>query len=370
MAFEMLLPTLPLYIVDIGGNESQIGLVSSVFMLSAILVRLFPGVLSSLMDKKYLLTIGIFICALATYLYSISDSIYLLIIMRILHGLGFGIATTLFATFVAHSVPTNRLGEGMGFFAVGETLAISIGPLIGVWLIEKFGFTPLFTTSSLIIFLALLMTLTTKNSTKKESKTFEWGFKLFEKRVLFPASLVLLSGLAAGSIMSFAALYAKKMGFSNTAWFFFTIAIAGFVIRMFSGKIYDKKGPAMIIFGGSLFSIAGLVIVAASTTEFQFILASVFYGAGFGAIFPALQAWCSQLVSLNDQESAMATFFNFFDLGIGGGSLILGVIATLISYQAIYFVAAAAYILIILIFAVKSKNTTILVQQHSIKNNS
>jgi MFS family permease len=70
------------------------------------------------------------------------------------------------------------------------------------------------------------------------------------------------------------------------------------------------------------------------TTELQFIVAAIFYGFGFGAIFPALQAWCSQLVGLHDQESAMASF----------------------SYQVIYIIAACSYVVLVLILLVKYKS--------------
>ncbi|HEY2493376.1 MAG TPA: MFS transporter [Paenibacillus sp.] len=178
-------------------------------------------------------------------------------LIRVLHGLGFGIATTLFATFVAHNVPAHRLGEGMGYFAIGETLAISVGPLLGVWLIGQYGFTPLFTTSALLILLSLLLTISMKKTSEEKPKKFEWGFKLYERRVLFPAFLVLLCGLAAGSIMSFAAIFASEMAFDNVAWFFFTIAFFSFIVRIFSGKLYDKKGPAPILLVGIAFSIIG-----------------------------------------------------------------------------------------------------------------
>lgn len=53
MAFEMLLPTLPLFVSTLGGDASQIGLVTGIFMFSAILVRPFTSVLASRMDKSF-----------------------------------------------------------------------------------------------------------------------------------------------------------------------------------------------------------------------------------------------------------------------------------------------------------------------------
>lgn len=66
MVFEMMLPTLPLFVRTIGGDAAQIGLVTGSFTLSAILVRIFAGVLATKINKKYLLIIGVAICTLTT----------------------------------------------------------------------------------------------------------------------------------------------------------------------------------------------------------------------------------------------------------------------------------------------------------------
>lgn len=56
------------------------------------------------------------------------------------------------------------------------------------------------------------------------------------------------------------------------------------------------------------------------------------------------------LVEEHEHEDAMASFFNFFDLGIGGGSFILGLVATVGSYQAIYLFASIVYGVVLVIY--------------------
>ncbi len=122
------------------------------------------------------------------------------------------------------------------------------------------------------------------------------------------------------------------------------IAAASFVIRLGSGKVFDRYGPAMILIPGSILSIAGLIMLYAAVSDSMFFLAALLYGFGFGAIFPALQTWCMNAVGEHEHEDAMASFFNSFDLGIGGGSLILGIIADVFSsYQTVYMVASMMY---------------------------
>jgi predicted MFS family arabinose efflux permease len=96
----------------------------------------------------------------------------------------------------------------------------------------------------------------------------------------------------------------------------FFIVAAGFLVRLVSGKMFDNLGPASVLIPAQ--------------SEFQFLIAGFLYG--LGASFPALQTVCLNLVEEHDHEDAIGTFFNFFDLGIGGGSLLLGAVAEAFSY--------------------------------------
>lgn len=366
MAFEMLLPTLPLFVSSLGGDASQIGLVTGIFMFSAILVRPFTAILATKWNKKMLLIAGIAICALVTSSYYLASGIGMILLLRVIHGFGFGLATTYFATIATENIPKQRRGEGMGYFGVGETVAISVGPLIGTSLLLQFNYQSLFMGGMCILLLALLMTVfvSRKPVQQKESQTSETphtAVKLIEKKVLFPSILIMLVGIAAGSIMSFVALFAEEKGFTQVAWFFFVIAIASFVVRLFSGKMFDQLGPGSVLVPSAVFAIAGLSVLTLAQNDVHFLVAGALYGFGFGAIFPAIQTWCVNLVEEHEHENAMASFFNFFDLGIGGGSLVLGMLASAFSYTLVYDIAIGifvVYILLYVMYARRRRQTT------------
>lgn len=354
MIFEMLLPTLPLFVTNLGGGASQVGLVTGIFMLSAILVRPFAGLLATKFDKKILLVFGIAVIALSTGGYYLANSITALLIIRLIHGAGFGLVTTYFATLAAEIIPKERRGEGIGYFGVGETVAISIGPMVGIMTLELYDFQRLFLGGMSVLFLAVLMAIFIKRAPKGKERDRQGTvkFKLFEKRVLIPAFLIFLIGIAAGGIMSFFALYALEKEFSHVGLFFLLVAAASFVVRLVSGKLFDKYGPAIILIPGSALSIIGLLMLYAASSDGMILAAAVFYGFGFGAIFPAIQTWCINLVEEHEHEDAMASFFNFFDLGIGGGSFILGLVAAISSYQTIYVFASLMYGVFLVVYLV------------------
>ena len=354
MIFEMLLPTLPLFITAMGGGASQVGIVTGIFMLLAILTRQFAGILASKIDKKYLLILGILINELATGAYYLSNDITTLLIIRLFHGAGFGLATTYFATLAAEIIPAHRRGEGIGYFGLGETIAISVGPMIGILTLELYDFQRLFLGGLSVLLLALIMAVFVKRAPdgRELDRRENIKTKILEKNVLFPAFLILLVGIAAGGIMSFFSLYALEKEFSHVGLFFFLIAAASFLVRLVSGRLFDLYGPSVILIPGALSSVIGLGLLYFADSTGMFFTAAVFYGFGFGSLLPAIQTWCMNLVEQNEHEDAMASFFNFFDIGIGGGSLILGIIADALSYQAIYLVATVIYIIFLIIYLI------------------
>ena len=345
MIFEMLLPTLPLFVTNIGGGPSQVGLVTGIFMVSAILIRPFAGLLAAKFDKKLLLIFGITVIALSTGAYYLAENLTALLAIRLVHGAGFGLVTTYFATLAAEIIPKERRGEGIGYFGVGETVAISIGPMVGIMTLELYDFQRLFLGGMSIMFLAVFMAFFIKRAPqgKERDRQEKVKFKLVEKRVLVPALLILLVGIAAGGIMSFFSLYALEKEFTHVGLFFLLIAAASFIVRLISGKLFDSYGPAIILIPGSVLSAAGLLMLYTAVSDSMIFAAAIMYGFGFGAIFPAIQTWCINLVEEHEHEDAMASFFNFFDLGIGGGSFVLGLIAAVGSYQSIFIFTALIY---------------------------
>lgn len=348
LIFEMLLPIMPLYVNQIGGNATDVGLVTGIFMLSAIVVRPFSGYLLRFMDKKYLLIIGVAVNALATGIYYFANNVEILLVIRVLHGVGFGLATTYFATLVAEIIPKERRGEGIGYYGVGETVAISLGPMIGFGLLNILDFPKLFIGGMAVLLLSTFMIILTKINPNTKQVKRDNKIKFVEMKVIKPSLLIMLVGISASGIMSFFALYAIENGFNEAGWFFFTVAVASLLIRLISGKLFDSFGPFVILIPSALLAIMGFILLYLASSPIEFYIAAILYGFGFGAIFPALQAWSINLVQEHEHEYAMSTFFNSFDLGIGAGALLLGILATTFSYSVIYIVGALFYVAFLL----------------------
>ena len=363
LAFEMLTPTLPLYVEGMGGSPAQIGLIIGILTIAAMVVRLFTGSLTNFLNKKHILIISMLVCMLATGNYICSTGLILLFIFRVVHGLGFGAATVFYATVAAENLPPKRLGEGMGYFGIGESVCLSIGPVLGIAMLNMFDFKGLFMASAFISLLAALLILALrskpdqdKGQAKHQSRSI--SLKIIEKKVLPQSVLMLINGIIFGGVITFIPIFAKQQGISNVAWFFFISAIVGVVVRIVCGKYYDLKGPVFVLVPTGLCLMFGMLLIAFSPSLLVLNIAGVFYGIGQSSVFSALLAWTISMVETENRESAMSSFLNSFDLGAGGGSFLLGFIVQATSYQTMYILLAAmaaAYVLLTVYYAKRQK---------------
>lgn len=56
----------------------------------------------------------------------------------------------------------SRRGEGMGWYGMAMTIAMAIGPMIGLSVVQNYSFHGLFLLATLLSFMAVLLSLMTK----------------------------------------------------------------------------------------------------------------------------------------------------------------------------------------------------------------
>ncbi|MCL1889824.1 MAG: MFS transporter, partial [Desulfovibrionaceae bacterium] len=144
MGFNILLPTMSLYLEKHGLSGGEIGIIYSTFMVSAIAMRTATGFLVSRRSPLPFIGLGLALCALASFGYYWSTTLYKGIFFRLLHGAGFGLTSTLITAMASQTIPQSRLGEGMSHLGLGTTIAMAAGPFLGIWLMREWGFMILF----------------------------------------------------------------------------------------------------------------------------------------------------------------------------------------------------------------------------------
>jgi len=351
-AFYMLYPTLPLFIKEIGGDESQVGLAMGAFMLSSVIVRPFVGGLLDRFGRRPFIIWGLLFFTVAMYMYNWIGGIVVLMVLRILHGLTWAVSTTAISTAVTDLIPSTRRGEGMGWSGMSMTLAMAIGPIFGLWVTQNLSYHSLFLFAVVLSAAALALTFGAKMNFKPQTRARK--IELFEKSVLPLTTSVFLLFIAYGGITSFVPLFADSIKV-NSGTFFLVYAATLVLIRPFAGKLSDRYGETFVIVPSLVITIFALIVLSLSTNLFGLILSAVMYGIGFGSAQPALQAATIRIVSPERTGAANASYSTGADLGIGLGAIILGWVSQYTSYQILFTVSAVSVALSLLMFTFFAK---------------
>ncbi|MEC0171860.1 MFS transporter [Paenibacillus graminis] len=356
MGLQMTLSTLPAYAEGtLQASSVQVSLVTSLFALSAIASRLFSGKAMEKGGRNLLIFLGLSVSITAVAGYYWAGSILALLLLRMLFGIGFGMASTAFPTMASDIIPVRRMGEGMGYFGLSTSLAMSAGPLIGLSLLQGPGFGSLLicTAAALVLILPLSYRLATKLPAHHKEPAAPPVSELQGgafRRLFIPCLLNFLLSVSYGGLLGFLALYGAEAHLEHIAYFFLFNAVAIVVVRPLSGKIYDRFGPPALLIPGSLFIVGGLLLLSIASSTAALFPAAICYGIGFGSMQPALQTWMIQSVEPRQRGMANGMFFNSLDLGVAIGTMILGSIALYTSYGVMYRYSALAPVLLLLIY--------------------
>ncbi|NEY20714.1 MFS transporter [Bacillus ginsengihumi] len=353
LGFQMTLPTIPLFVKHLGGTDQLIGFVVGIFTFSALLLRPFAGHALESKGRKIVYLFGLLIFVLSVGSYSIAPSILFLFLMRIIQGIGWGFSTTAAGTIATDIIPASKRGEGLGYYGLSGNLALAFGPSLGLFLSNAIPFHILFLICSFLGLLAFILAIQIRyKKVEKKEKTESTTFKvdIYEKNALMPSVLLFFVTVTFGGIATFLPLYTAEKHIAGIQWYFLIYALALMVTRTFAGSLYDKKGHQAIFIPGAFMIIVAMILLSWLPSTLVLFVAAFCYGLGFGSVQPALQAWAMEKTPINRKGMANATFFSFFDLGIGIGAMVFGQIGDLFGYFSIYITSACSVTLSILLY--------------------
>nr|WP_092070378.1 MFS transporter [Dendrosporobacter quercicolus]NSL48224.1 MFS transporter [Dendrosporobacter quercicolus DSM 1736]SDM09693.1 Predicted arabinose efflux permease, MFS family [Dendrosporobacter quercicolus] len=345
-AMYMLLPTLPLYAQDMSGSQSMAGLIVGIFTLAAVAFRPWFGNLLDHTGRKNILLAGMAIFAVTTAAYSGTTLIIVLLAIRLLQGIGWSATTTATGTIASDVIPAARRAEGMAYFGMASTAAMSVGPAWGLYLTAQSGYSSLFALAAGLAALGLATACLIKGEHPAPGigKTARRGV-MIEKTAVPPSLVLLLVSFTYGGILTFLPAYAAFRGVADSGVFFTTFALALLLTRPLMGRSADKFGFSAVLLPGMLLLAAALLVLLFATSLTGFLIAAVLYGLGFGSVQPILNAIAITLTRPERRGAANATFMSAMDTGIGLGAIIWGVVAEKLGFTYIYGCSAALILL-------------------------
>ncbi|MGE6630319.1 MFS transporter [Bacillus sp. NPDC077027] len=363
ISFYALLTLLPIYTIDVlNGTESQGGLLVTIFLLSAILTRPFSGAIIERFGKKRVAILSSMAFAFLTYLYIPIDHFQVLLVLRFIQGIFFSILTTVTSAIVVDMIPKKKRGEGLGYFIMSMNLAVVIGPFIALNQVGKVGFHTLFLLFSIIVTIGAVFTIFIRQPVPEGGGSVVFRFTLshlFEKGALKTAAVGIIISFCYSPIISFISVYANSLHLMDASSYFFIVFAAAMLgSRPFTGKLFDRVGPSIVIYPSIALFALGLCMLTITHSATMLLLSGAVIGLGYGSLVPCLQTLAIQHSPAHRTGYATATFFTLYDSGIAAGSLIFGILVSFTDFSNVYLIAGILVLFSMVVFYWSEKKPT------------
>lgn len=361
--FYILMPVLPFYLTEVFGlGKGSIGTILACYTVAALLVRPFSGYLLDAFARKplYLLAFTVFTSVFGLYL--LAGSVLLFVALRIIHGLSFGMVTVAGNTIVIDIMPSSRRGEGIGYYGLANNIAMSLGPMTGLFLHDYYSFTVIFLSALGCCLAGLVMASLVKTPVKpriERDSPISLDRFILLKGIPVGIDLLLIS-IPYGITTTYVAMYAKSIGVvSGTGLFFTFMALGMAVSRMFSGRQVDHGKITQVIMAGIvivIFCYIGLFVCEPLFAVSEALVKIILYGSalalgvGSGMMFPAFNTMFVNLGRNDQRGTATSTYLTSWDVGIGIGLVTGGVIGEAYSFSYAYLIGAVLCIVSLIIF--------------------
>lgn len=349
--FYVLLTLLPIYIADtLHATADKAGLLVTCFLAAAIVVRPFAGQWVGKYSNKTILMLSSLAFLVVTALYPFCHSIEALLFIRVLHGITFGIITTVKGTISARLIPASRRGEGISFFSLAMGLAMVVGPWIGLNMARHSAFSQAFWMCTAVAAIGIVLSLIVRVPPvirHADGSQPKLGFSaMFDKAAMPFAMVTFFMTFSYAGVSAFLALYARELDLMAAASnFLLCYAVFLMICRAFTGNVCDRKGPEYVVYPCLLAFTVGLVVLGYTHGSVSMIFAGALIGIGYGSVTPIFQTQIISSVEPHKIGVANSLFFNAMDAGLAIGAFVMGLMVEGVGYRAIYLVGAVLVVL-------------------------
>ena len=351
-------PILPVLVLEHGGDATLVGLVIAAFSFPSVALRPFMGRLVDEWSNRLVLAAGMLIIALAGIAYLV-PSLLIIFAIRVIHGTAWAAFNTGGHSMLARLAPPERRGEASGTYNLMPGIAQMVMPAVGLMLLGALGTPAPFIACGLLGLAGLAIVAggplhgfqpMPVSGTRPASGLIEGG-------AFLPMLLELLFSLSFTLFLVFPPVFAASRGIPLEELTIYYPIYGGALVgvRALSGRFLDRAPRGLVVAAGSALAIAGLAVAAAADSVGVLTVGAAIYAAAAAFTSPTMMAMAIDRSDPRRLGAAMATYTLGFQLAIGAGAALWGVVIDAFSYPAPYLVAIGVQIVLLLVlFAYRS----------------
>lgn len=363
-AFYLLTPLLPLYLHEtFGATKDVIGFVLSGYTLVALLFRPFSGFLVDTFPRKTVLLVAFSLFAIFFAGYLVATSLLLFTILRTLHGGPFGAVTVANSTVAIDVLPSSRRNEGIGYYGLSNNLAMAISPTFALFIYtQTHNFQLLFWLSFAIATFGLVVDSTIKMDKPRPASAVQRPMtmsldRFFLKKGWLIGVNMIFFGFCFGVLSNYLAIYGKQVLHmtGGTGTWFMLCAIGLMLSRLQGGKALRQGRLTHNAAEGMVISLIGYTLFIAIPNHIGYYGSAILIGLGNGHLWPAFQNMIINVAHHHERGTANSTILVSWDVGMGLGILIGGVIAELFSYTAAFWTVAIVNLIGVVLYFLRTQ---------------
>ena len=342
-------PVVSSYAVVLGATLTAAGFAAGASSGASLVARPFCGKISDRLNKKKLLVASACVFLLSSVACSLTTSLIVVNLLLIVQGVAFTFKSTLVISLTRILVPRNKVGSAVGWLSIAFTIASALGPALGLFLGEKYGFEVSFFAASVVFLVGFALSMnihvpaasfdacmqseiTTKAQTllhatkKSESLSRRNSLSGYFYLPALPCSLVdCMAATAQGTTVALIFLIASAENIEGVALYFVAYSVVTAISRPLFGMLNDKYGACIVI---PLFIIAagGMFVLYCSHSTVGVVCSAVLMALGQAPIHSVMQAESIRQADEATLARAANTSYLFPDIGMFLGPLLGGVI--------------------------------------------
>lgn len=351
LTIGMLLPVLPLYAKGpLETGNLGVGLAVAAASPTALFFQPLAGRLGDRRGRRVLVILGPLIVAVSVAAYTLADTLWTLVLLRLVTGVGEGIVFVGAATVINDLAPEHRRGEAVSLYSLGVWGGLALGPVLGEVVLSRGSYDAVWLTAAACAFLAALagfaLTETRPNTAPRTTPA-----RLLHPAALGPGLVLIASAFGFAGFNAFVALYARDLGLAGAGWVFFLYSAIVVAIRIFGRRLPDQLGAKQASGSALALLAVGLLTIGLWNQPLGLFLGTAVFAAGTALAFPALMTLAVDRAEVADRSSVIGTFSACIDVGFACGALTLGAVASVAGYEGVFIAGALASVVGALVLA-------------------
>lgn len=318
IGLAMVVPLLPYYATEFGASATVVGLLISSFSVAQLIVAPVWGRFSDRYGRRPAILAGLLLSGLAYGIFAFAGSVFLLLLSRLVQGLGGGTIGVVQA-YVADASPPSERTKSLGWLSAVTSLGAVAGPAFGSAMIRVGGREAPGLAAALLSLLVALFAWRflreshdLRRSASHAIPSLTTG-RVAIRRVLShwhePASRLIwiyTIGIGAfyGTIQTVPLLLDHRFGVTeeNIGYFVMYLGGMGVIVRtLILGRMVDHFGERRLSTIGLALLAAGLSVTGLAQNHWALLLGFTLMPLGTAFLFPCITGLLSRVVPGNER---------------------------------------------------------------------